>query len=160
MAYFLFVDESGHDLLPSPAEVIAGLAIEDKDLWNIILEIKALEIRSFGRRYPKVKEIKARRFLVRSVFKKSKRLENFPEEERQGLAKTASIMVKLLKKSILLLWNKQNSHMYWGFRLDKSKGSAIREDEFEPYVELIKPMRYRTIDAEGWEIWSIVQVKK
>jgi hypothetical protein len=56
MAYFLFVDESGHDLQPSPAEVIAGIVIEDQDLWNIILEVKSLETRSFGRKYPNTKK--------------------------------------------------------------------------------------------------------
>jgi hypothetical protein len=35
MAYFLFVDESGHDQTESPHAVSAGLAVEDRDLWKI-----------------------------------------------------------------------------------------------------------------------------
>ena len=32
MAYFLFVDESGQDHRESPCEVLAGVAVEDRDL--------------------------------------------------------------------------------------------------------------------------------
>jgi len=32
MAYFLFVDESGHDQGESPYEVLGGIAVEDRDL--------------------------------------------------------------------------------------------------------------------------------
>jgi hypothetical protein len=46
----------------------------------------------------------------------------------------------------------------WGFRLEK--GKALRSEELAPFVDLIKPMRYRAMDTDGWEIWSIVQVKK
>jgi hypothetical protein len=36
MSYFLFVDESGCDGSP-PYETLAGVAVEDRDLWNVIL---------------------------------------------------------------------------------------------------------------------------
>ena len=85
MAYLLFVDESGLNPKTSPAEVIAGVAIEDESIWNLILEIKALEFKCFGIQYPK--ELKARRLLVRSVFKKAGRLPDFLEGERRELAK-------------------------------------------------------------------------
>lgn len=274
MAYFLFVDESGHDLLPSPAEVIAGVAIEDKDLWNFILDIKSLEMRCFGMRYPKHKEIKARSFLTRAVFRKSKRLPDFKEEERQTLAKfclengpeskerhivaleqaklayvTGALEIcsrfrckvfatinevklqhvsesELLPKNYVYLFerfyyflesksalgclvfdefDKAQSHLLieriesyfkktlkgrqrssliipepffvhsdlttgiqiadfvayiisWGFRLEK--GKAVRELDFAPFVELIKPMRFRSMDSDGWSTWSIINVKK
>ena len=41
----------------------------------------------FWKEIPKHKEIKARGFLTRSVFKKARRLVNFPDGERQELAK-------------------------------------------------------------------------
>jgi hypothetical protein len=51
MAYFLFIDESGHDRKASPYEVLAGVAIKDNELWGIIKEMHAAELRFFGRRY-------------------------------------------------------------------------------------------------------------
>lgn len=51
MAYFLFIDESGQDHKDSPYEVLAGVAVEDRDLWNLIQSIQAAEIRHFGMRY-------------------------------------------------------------------------------------------------------------
>ncbi len=34
MSYMLFIDESGRDLRESPYAVLAGIAVEDRDLWN------------------------------------------------------------------------------------------------------------------------------
>ena len=50
MAYFLFIDESGQDRTASPYEVLAGIAVEDQDLWNLIVAIQQLEERIFMRR--------------------------------------------------------------------------------------------------------------
>ena len=36
MAWLLFLDESGHDRGASPYEVLAGIAIADRDIWKII----------------------------------------------------------------------------------------------------------------------------
>jgi Protein of unknown function (DUF3800) len=44
MAYFLFIDESGQDHHDSPYEVLAGIAIDDKNLWNFIRSVQELEI--------------------------------------------------------------------------------------------------------------------
>lgn len=51
MGYFLFVDESGQDHRDSPYEVLAGLAVEDRDLWNLVKALTDVEILVFGRRY-------------------------------------------------------------------------------------------------------------
>jgi hypothetical protein len=51
MAFFLFIDESGHDHHDSPYEVLAGIAIEDKDLWSFVQLAHQLEIACFGRTY-------------------------------------------------------------------------------------------------------------
>lgn len=62
--FFLFVDESGQDHHDSPYEVLAGMAIEDKDLWSFICSARQLELDFFGRRYSEIgSEIKARTFL-------------------------------------------------------------------------------------------------
>jgi hypothetical protein len=51
VAWFLFIDESGHDRVRSPYEVLAGIAIQDRDLWNLVNALHAAEIENFGRRY-------------------------------------------------------------------------------------------------------------
>lgn len=51
MAWFLFVDESGHDRKEAPYEVLAGVAVQDRDVWRLINEMHAAELRHFGRRY-------------------------------------------------------------------------------------------------------------
>ena len=88
MAFFLFVDESGGDMRESPYEVLAGVAVEDRDVWNLIDAIKDAEERIFGLRYSREKEeIKGRKFLKRKVFRQSSQMPTIAEEERRTLAK-------------------------------------------------------------------------
>ncbi len=69
MAYFLFVDESGHDRKASPYEVLAGIAIQDRDLWNLIKALHEAELRHFGRRYSAgTAELKGTKILKKKVF--------------------------------------------------------------------------------------------
>lgn len=69
MAWFLFLDESGHDRMASPYEVLAGVAIQDRDLWNVITAIHAAELRHFGRRYSQgTNELKGKKLLKSRTF--------------------------------------------------------------------------------------------
>jgi hypothetical protein len=69
MAWFLFIDESGHDRKASPYEVLAGVAIQDRDLWNLINALHAAELRHFGRRYSSgSSELKGTKLLKSKVF--------------------------------------------------------------------------------------------
>jgi hypothetical protein len=90
MSYFLFVDESGQDHNNSPYEVIAGLAVEDKDLWHFIRLIHDFEFECFGWKYGNEKrEIKARGFLNRKTFRLANQMPPINEEERAFLANQA-----------------------------------------------------------------------
>jgi len=90
MAFFLFIDESGQDHHDSPYEVLAGIAIEDKDLWNFIKEAHLLELHCFGRKYREgTNEIKARTFLNRKTFRLADQMLPIPLEDRATLAKKA-----------------------------------------------------------------------
>jgi len=90
MAYFLFIDESGQDRVESPYEVLAGVAIRDRDLWNLIIEIREAEIRNFGRRYSAgTDELKAKKILKKKVFKHARRDVVVLPEEIVALAKSA-----------------------------------------------------------------------
>lgn len=88
MAYILFLDESGHDLKESPYEVIAGIAVEDKSIWNLIREIHLLEENIFGTRYSNGKrELKARKLLKKKTFRLASQLPEFELEEMRRFSK-------------------------------------------------------------------------
>ncbi len=88
MAYFLFVDESGGYGRESPYEVLAGVAVEDRDVWNLIEAIRAAEEQTFSVRYRREHgEIKGKKILKRKVFNHAAQLEGFDEEERRQLAR-------------------------------------------------------------------------
>lgn len=88
MAFLLFIDESGQDRRSSPYEVLAGIAVEDSDLWNLILRIQDLEEKYFGKRYTlKSNELKAKSILKKKTFRLASQLDKIPNEERRILAK-------------------------------------------------------------------------
>lgn len=88
MAYILFLDESGNDLKQSPYEVIAGVAIEDRNIWTLIREVHLLEENIFGRRYSLGNnELKAKKILKRKTYRLAAQLPPFEHEERRQLAK-------------------------------------------------------------------------
>ena len=90
MAYFLFVDESGHDRRcpASPYEVLAGVAVEDREVWNLIDAIKDAEERILGLRYSRAKEeVKGKKFLKRKIFRQAAQMPLIPAEERRTLAR-------------------------------------------------------------------------
>ncbi len=89
MAYLLFLDESGHDLKDSPYEVLAGVAVEDRDLWNLICTVQASEESHFGGRYAsEERELKAKRLLKRKVFRHARQARPIPPARRRQLAHT------------------------------------------------------------------------
>jgi Protein of unknown function (DUF3800) len=89
MAYFLFIDESGQDRKASPYEVLAGVTVADRDLWNLIKDIQDSEQRNFGRRYSLgPSELKGKKLLDRKVFRKASQLPPIPERERTALARS------------------------------------------------------------------------
>jgi hypothetical protein len=88
MAHFLFIDESGHDRRESPYEVLAGVAVEDRDLWNLIQALRAAELDHFGVRYTADRgELKAKKLLNAKTFRLAAQLPPIPREERSRLAR-------------------------------------------------------------------------
>ena len=70
MAWFLFIDETGHDRAASPYEVLAGIAIEDRTMRAVIGWLHEAETRWFGRRYSDGRrELKGKRLLKRKVYR-------------------------------------------------------------------------------------------
>ena len=103
MAYFLFIDESGHDRVESPYEVLAGVAIENRDLWNLITSLHEAEIRHFGKRYSSgTAELKGTKILKRKVFQHANLNVDVPNNQipmlaRQALDEGATATIRHLK---------------------------------------------------------------
>lgn len=91
MAYFLFVDESGQDGHESPYEVLAGLAVADRDLWNLVKALQDAEVSQFGRRYTNgnERELKANKILKRKTFRLAAQMDVIAPDQRRELAKRA-----------------------------------------------------------------------
>lgn len=88
MSYLLFMDESGHDLVVSPYEVLAGICVEDRDLWNLICQVQDAEIHFFGQRMTAgVLELKAKKLLKRKTFRLAAQVPPIEPDERTILAK-------------------------------------------------------------------------
>src|SRR5437016_14177815 len=88
MAWFLFIDESGQDHKESPYEVLAGVAIEDSNLWNLIKELHDAEIAHFGRRYSDgPRELKGKKILKRKTFARARTEHPVLPNEVPALAK-------------------------------------------------------------------------
>jgi hypothetical protein len=66
----MFVDESGQDGKDSPYEVLAGVAVKDSELWNLVQRIHSLERDTFGMRISEGPlELKAKKILKRKTFR-------------------------------------------------------------------------------------------
>lgn len=87
MSYLLFVDESGIDQKESPYEVLAGVAVHDQHLWNLVCRIQEAEIEFFGERVSTNSlELKARSLLKRKTFRLAAQLLPIEPAERRSLA--------------------------------------------------------------------------
>jgi len=86
MSYLLFLDESGIDQRDSPYEVLAGVAVQDQHLWNLICRIEEAEIEHFGRRVTSgALELKGKSLLKRKTFRLAAQLPPIAAGERHRL---------------------------------------------------------------------------
>jgi Protein of unknown function (DUF3800) len=87
MSYLLFLDESGIDQRDSPYEVLAGVAVQDQHLWNLICRIEEAEVEYFGQRITSGGlELKGKSLLKRKTFRLAAQLPPIESGERQRLA--------------------------------------------------------------------------
>ncbi len=87
----LFVDESGHDRHEMPCEVLAGVAIDEQNLWNLVKAVRAAEKDLFGDylRNLRVTEMKARKLLKRKRFRSAGRSVDIAQSDLAPLAYNA-----------------------------------------------------------------------
>ena len=90
MAWVLFIDESGHDRKASPYEVLAGIAVRDRDLWPMIGALHQQERTWFGGRYSSgPAELKGRNLLSSKVFRHARLNSEINREQIPPLARAA-----------------------------------------------------------------------
>jgi hypothetical protein len=78
-----FIDESGHDLKKTPFEVLTAVAIEEPQLWKLIIEICTAERAHFGFTLKGIgAELKGRKLLQVNNFKFASQEGPIPEAER------------------------------------------------------------------------------
>jgi hypothetical protein len=88
-----FIDESGHDHGEAPYEVLAAVAIRERDLWNLIQAIRNAEVEFFGLHMAQVGlELKGRKLLKRKIIRFASEGPRLEPDERRKLAQN------LLKK--------------------------------------------------------------
>ena len=86
MGYFLFIDESGQDRQASPHEVLAGIAVQDSELWNLVQRTHTLEQDVFGMRISEGKlELKGKKLLKRKTFRLAGQVESLAAPESREL---------------------------------------------------------------------------
>lgn len=87
----LFIDESGHDHHEMPCEVLAGVAVSESNLWNLVKAVRAAERGYFGDylRNLRVTELKAKKLLKRKRFRSAWRHVDIADSELSALAHSA-----------------------------------------------------------------------
>ncbi|MBF0137668.1 MAG: DUF3800 domain-containing protein [Magnetococcales bacterium] len=89
MSYLLFLDESGQDRRESPYEVLAGVGIEDRDLWNLTCLVQDAEERFFGQRVSTGHlELKGKKLIKSKTFRLANQLPPMAPMQRSALAKS------------------------------------------------------------------------
>lgn len=89
MSHLLFLDESGVDRHQSPYEVLAGVAIHDRCLWDLICKIRNAEVFHFGQRITDgLLELKAKKLLKKKTFRMAGQADPIDPARRRDLARS------------------------------------------------------------------------
>lgn len=123
----LFIDESGHDHGEAPYEVLAGVAVAERDLWNLIQAIRAAETHFFGVLFSEVGiEFKGKKLLKTKTFRHARQAPQIDPERRRDLAREF-----LLKGS------------------REAKGGPVEprsKDEFAAYGQAVRAFVFRVLE--------------
>ncbi len=88
LAMLFFIDESGHDHGTAPYEVLAAVAIAERDLWNLIQAIRTAEIEFFGVHLSNVGiEFKGKKLLKNKTFRRARQAPEIDPSRRRDLAR-------------------------------------------------------------------------
>lgn len=89
LSWALFVDESGQDRKNSPFEVLAGVAVEDRQIWSLICQLADAQQHFFGMRLFDAygAEAKAKELLKKKTYTHAAQMDPFENEDRKRLAR-------------------------------------------------------------------------
>lgn len=88
MAYFLYVAASGRDGGACPYGVLAGVAVEERDLWNLAQALADAQFRHFGRTLkPREAAGRPRNLLKHKSFRLAAQMRPIELDERRELAR-------------------------------------------------------------------------
>lgn len=89
LSYLLFIDESGQDRRDSPYEVLAGVAVEDRRLWELVQRVNEIQEECFGvQRYREFRsEAKGKTILKRKTFTQAATYGPIANPDRKNLAR-------------------------------------------------------------------------
>jgi hypothetical protein len=83
-----FIDESGHDHGEAPYEVLAAVAIAERDLWNLVQSIRNTETEVFGIHLGEIGvEFKGKKLLKTKTFRHSQQGPSIEPEKRRNLVR-------------------------------------------------------------------------
>lgn len=83
-----FIDESGHDHGAAPYEVLAAVAVAERDLWNLIQAVRAAEIEFFGAHLGEVGvEFKGKKLLKNKTFRHARQGPAIESNRRRDLTR-------------------------------------------------------------------------
>src|SRR5436309_245801 len=84
----LFIDESGHDHGEAPYEVLAGVSVSERDLWNLIQAIRDAELQFFGVHIADVGlEFKGKKLLKNKTFRHARQKPAIEPNRRRDLTR-------------------------------------------------------------------------
>lgn len=88
MSWAFFIDESGQDQRASPYEVLAAIAVEDRQIWPLIRQISDAQEMFFGMRLFEAYgiEAKAKRLLKAKTFRLASQADPIAQDQRRALA--------------------------------------------------------------------------
>lgn len=83
-----FIDESGHDHGEAPYEVLAAVAVAERDLWNLVQAVRSAEIEFFGIHLAEVGvELKGNKLLKNKTFRHARQGPPIEANCRRDLAR-------------------------------------------------------------------------
>jgi hypothetical protein len=115
-----FIDESGHDHKEAPYEVLAGVSIRERDLWNLIQAIHNAELEFLGLHMTDVGlEMKGRKLLKKKITRFAGEGPEIAPDERRRLVRS------LLRKG----WDRSQGHAVEDVKFNElvAYGQAVRE---------------------------------
>ncbi|HWY88473.1 MAG TPA: hypothetical protein VNX28_17305 [Gemmataceae bacterium] len=158
----LFIDESGFDHSGTPCEVLAGVAIAEDSLWNLVRAVRGTERELFGDylRTFLIEERKAKRMLKMKRFRSANRNVSIAPDELAPLAHSTLVKGKLAREQGLDHDGTTQRELVayilgWGWRLQQMP-QAVRT-ELQPYASKLHDMQFHgeKPKADGTGVWQL-----